>query len=210
MIYPEFIKPGDTIGVTATSAGNGDELHIRKLESAIAQITKKGYKVVETPDVRKNKNGRSAPKEIRAKELMELIENKDVDAIITARGGEFLLEILPFLDFNKIKKNPKWIQGYSDTTGLSFCVTTICDIATIYGENFGSFGMKPWHDSLKNNIRILEGENSTQQSFGKYQDGWQEEVTGLEPLKLTKKVKWQNGRGEKEIKLKGRLIGDRR
>ncbi len=207
MIYPKFIKPGDTIGVTATSEGNGDKLHIRKLESANLQIRKIGYKIVETPDVRKNFKARSATKEERAKEFMELVTDKNINAIITARGGEFLLEILPFISFQEIKNNPKWIQGYSDTTGLGFCVTTICDIATIYGENFGSFGMSPWHECLNKNIEVLEGKRLEQESFEKYQDGWQEEITGLEPLNTTKQVEWKNARKEDSIYLEGRLIG---
>ena len=125
MIYPKSIKPGDKIGVTATSAGNADDLHIRKLESAISQLQEKGYVAKETPNVRKDYKARSSSKEIRAKEFMDLIKSKDISAIITARGGEFLLEILPFIDFEEIKANPKWVQGYSDTTGLSFCITTI-------------------------------------------------------------------------------------
>lgn len=207
MKYPEFIRPGDKIGVTATSAGNGDELHIRKLESAIAEFQKRGYFVIETPNVRTNYKARSASKEIRAKEFMSLIQNPEIKTIITARGGEFLLEILPYIDFEEIRKNPKWVQGYSDTTGLSFCITTICEIATIYAENFNSFAMQPWHYSLDNNLKILEGKEIIQENFEKYQDGWQEEITGLEPYVLTKKVEWKNARKENEIDVRGRLLG---
>ena len=84
MIYPKFIKTGDTIGVTATSKGNGDELHIRRLESAISAFNERDFKILETSNVRTDTNKRSAPKEVRAKEFMSLIEDKDVDAIITA------------------------------------------------------------------------------------------------------------------------------
>ena len=199
MIYPKFIQRGDTIGVTATSKGNSDELHIKKLENGIIQLRNRGYHIKETPDVRNDKCGRSAPKKERANEFIELISDDTVSAIITARGGEFLLEILPYIDFDIIKQNPKWVQGYSDTTGLGFCITTISDVATIYGENFGAFGMKPWHISIEENLELLEGKKIVQKSFDKYQDEWQEEVTGLEPFKLTKQVKWKNARDEKEI-----------
>ena len=77
MLYPEFIKPGDTIGVTATSAGNADELHIRKLESAKSQFQKRGYLVTETSNVRTDFKARSSPKQIRAKEFMSLIQNPE-------------------------------------------------------------------------------------------------------------------------------------
>lgn len=207
MQYPKWIKPGDKIGVTATSEGNGDELHIKKLDSAKMQFKDKGYFVEETSNVRKNYKGRSSTKETRAKEFMNLIQNPDIKAIITARGGEFLLEILPYIDFPKIKENPKWIQGYSDTTGLNFCITTICDIPTLYAENFNTFAMKPWHESLENNLKILEGKVINQKSFAKYQEGWQEEVTGQEPYMLSKDVEWKNARKEPEIRIRGRVLG---
>ena len=207
MIYPKFIKEGDRIGVTATSAGNGDELHHRKVEFSRKAFIDRGFNIYETPNVRTDNKCRSSSKETRAKEFMELIENENINAIITARGGEFLLEILPYINFETVKENPKWIQGYSDTTGLSFCITTIADVATIYGENFSSFAMTPWHEALSRNIDLLKGKELTQGSFEKYQSSWQDEEIGNEPWKVTEIVKWKNARKENEINLKGRLIG---
>ena len=46
-----------------------------------------------------------------------------------------------------IRNHPKWLQGYSDPTGLLFTITTNLDIATIYADNFCVFGMKPWYKS---------------------------------------------------------------
>lgn len=51
-----------------------------------------------------------------------------------ASGGEFLLEILPYIDFDLLKNNPKFVCGFSDPTGLLYPITTKCDIATIYGK----------------------------------------------------------------------------
>ncbi len=207
MIYPKFIKKGDKIGVTATSAGNGDELHLRILKFSEDAFAQKGYGVIETQNVRTDYKLRSSSKEERAKQLMDLVEDKSINAIITARGGEFLIEILPYVNFETIKSNPKWIQGYSDTTGIGFCVTTLTDIATIYGENFGSFAMQPWHEALNKNLDLLEGKNFVQESFDLYQANWQEEIVGNETWETTEKVSWKNARGENEIKITGRLIG---
>ena len=121
-------------------------------------------------------------------------------------GGDFLLEILPYINFEEIKKNPKWICGFSDTTGISFCTTTICDIATIYSENFAEFGMNPWHKCLENTLQILEGKQILQKNFEKYQDGYKEKQTGLEGYELDKKVEWKNANGEKEINIEGRTL----
>ncbi len=207
MIYPKWLKKGNIIGVTATSDGITDTVKENRLNNAIKQFEKLGYKIIETTNVRTSDQGRSTTKEKRAKEFMELIKNKDVNIIFTAKGGDFLLEILPYIDFEEIKKNPKWIQGFSDTTGLSFCITTICDIATIYGENFGSFGMEKWHKSLENNLKILEGKKIIQNSFKKYQDSFQEYITGTESYILNRKVEWINAKSEPKIELNGRILG---
>lgn len=167
----------------------------------------RGYFIKETSNVRTSNKGRSSNKIQRAKEFMNLIEDKNINAIITAKGGDFLLEILPYIDFEKIKENPKWVQGFSDTTGLGFCITTICDIATIYAENFGEFGMENWHVCLENNMKILEGEEVNQESFEKYQSDFQENITGIETYYFDKKVKWINARNEEKIELNGRILG---
>lgn len=199
MLYSTNIKKGDTIGVTATSDGNIDKIKIKRLDNAIKNFEERGYTIKETPNVRSSYKGRSSSKEQRAKEFMKLVEDKNIAAIITARGGDFLLEILPYIDFEKIRKNPKWIQGFSDTTGLGFCVTTICDIATIYAENFGDFGMENWHTCLENNLKILEGKEIIQESFKEYQSMFQDYKIGLETYKLDKKVEWKNAQNEAKI-----------
>ena len=63
--------------------------------------------------------------EKRAKEFMELIKNKDVNIIFTAKGGDFLLEILPYIDFEEIKKNLPmgWQKKIADAVLKNLCVT---------------------------------------------------------------------------------------
>ena len=206
MIYPEFLKEYDTIGVTAPSDGITDEVKLKRLDNAIKNFEKRGFKIKETPNVRYSIKGRSSSSEERACELEMLYKDKDVKAIICTSGGDFLLEMLSEVDFKIIKDNPKWIQGYSDPTGLLFTITTNLDIATIYSDNFKTFGMEPWHKSLENNLEILKGNIIEQKSFSKYEED-KELITGLEPYNLTKKVYWKNLNNEEVINIKGRIIG---
>ena len=206
MKYPSFLKDNSTIGITAPSDGIADLLKQKRLENAIKQLEGNGFQVIETNNVRKSEIGRSSNAETRAKELMSLITDNNTEAIICATGGDFLVEILPYLNFEEIAKNPKWIQGYSDPTGILFPITTKLDIATIYSNNICSFGMNPWHDSLQKNISILKGENITQTSFELYEKEYTTYITGLEPYHLNTKVEWKN-LFKKEITLEGRMIG---
>ena len=207
MIYPKFIKKGDTIATTAPSAGSECEMDKIKLDLAKANLKKLGYKVVETKNCRTSECGRSASPKERGKQFDDAVKNNEVKAIICLSGGEFLVEMIPFVDFEAIKQKPKWIQGYSDPTGLLFSITTNLDIATIYGENFRSFAMEPMHASLINNLNLLSGKSLTQASFDKYEDERKDFIIGNEPYLLTKKVSWINLNDETEIYMSGRMIG---
>ena len=151
--------------------------------------------------------GRSADKKVRAREFMSLINDSNVDYIVSAKGGDYLAEMLTYVDFEAIKANPKWIQGYSDNTSLLLAVTTLCDIATVYGYNFGNYGMDEWHESVVNNLGILEGKDIVQKSFDMFEDGFFDKETGLEGFNFTTNVELKTARGESEITMEGRLLG---
>jgi len=212
MIYPKNLEKGYKIGVTATSSGNDSEVDLIRLDSGISQLTEMGYPIIETNNVRKNYKGRSSDGKTRAKELMELFTNPEVRVIMAAGGGDYLVEMLSHIDFDLLKNHPKWLQGFSDTTGINFTITTNLDIASIYANNFSSFGMKPWHRSLHDNIRILEGNDIIQHSFDKFQDGYRSRETGYEGFYLDKDVEWKNvmpqsSKKGDELTINGRTIG---
>lgn len=207
MIYPEFIRERDTIGVSAPSAGLTKQLRINTLNNAVKKFEEKGYKILLTPNVRKNEDGVSSSATIRSLELASLYQNKDVKAIICATGGEFLVEMLSCFDFSVVQKNIKWLQGYSDPTGLLFTITTNLDIATIYGSNFAGFGMDTWHESLENNLYVLEGKLMMQKSFARYESMRVDMITGREGYYLDTPVYWKILNQEKEVSFKGRIIG---
>ncbi len=229
MNYPENLKKGDTIGICAPSGGVADEQAIKKLELAEKQLQELGYKVIETESVRKEERGRSASGKQRAKEFMELLENNEVKLIIFAQGGDFLIEMLEYLDFEKIKTlKPKWMQGYSDITGIHYLWNMMLERPSIYCENVKDYAMKPLFRNLTDALKIASGEEIEQTSFEKHEEiidfrieqpeqplENQESIEVLpdktEELQksyhLTEKTKWINLKGEEKIEFKGRAIG---
>lgn len=161
MIYPQFLKNGSTIGITAPSQGVGDKL--ADFDLSLNTLKERGWKILETPSVR-NSGARSANAKTRGQELVSLFENDQVDMVMSAAGGDFLYEILPYTDFETMKKHPKWLMGASDPTGILYPYTTLCDTATIYGLNAGSYDVRPWHTYLENNLNILAGKPVVQKS----------------------------------------------
>lgn len=208
MIYPKFIKPGDIIGITAPSDGRGEAIDKVRMDNAAKQLSARGFRVVETAHVRNSENGRSCDGKTRAEELKELFADKDCSLIMSASGGDWLYEMLPYVDFDFIKNNPKWFEGMSDPTGLTYTITTICDVATVYCANAGEFGMDVWDETLENNIKILGGEPELlQRSTKEYQSGWLKLVTGGESYALDSSTEWKCLSGEESVSVKGRLIG---
>lgn len=207
MIYPKFLNNNDCIGIIAPSAGITDELKIKRLDNAILNINRLGFNVKEGKNVRCNINGRSSSIENRVIEIEDMFIDKDIKYISCVTGGDFLKEILPHLNYDVIQNNPKWIQGYSDPTGLLYVITTKLDIATIYSNNFSSYGMDKLHKSVENNIKILRGENIIQKSYNEFENGFGTYITGLEEYNLNTKSKIVTLNNEEQINLKGRIIG---
>lgn len=212
MIFPEYLKKGDTIGVTAVSDGVGDELDKNRFYNGKKKLEDLGYKVKFTDNVfRVADKGRSSSGLQRAEEFNSLVSDDSVRVIVSAKGGNFLNEMLEFVDFEKIVQHPKWFQGYSDNTGLVHSLTTKYDIATVYGSNFGEFGMDKWHESVSNNLEILCGRRKHQSSFDKYQDGFVDKITGLEgyseDMEVRLKADKRTAKKCDEVIFSGRLIG---
>lgn len=208
MNYPENLKLGDTIGICAPSDGIAKPEKQLRLDAAINALKNMGYKVIETESVRKSENGRSASAKKRAEEFMDLLENDEVKLIIFATGGDFLCEMLDYLDFEKIKElKPKWMQGYSDITGIGFLFNTILEIPSMYCQSVKDYAMIPLHKSLTDALKIESGENVIQNSFEFYEKEWLESENPHEPYNLTEKVEWKNVLGGQKVEIQGRALG---
>ncbi len=207
MIYPQWLKEGDLIGVTAVSDGATEELDIKRFKNASDKLGKSGYMTICTPNVyTADETGRSSSGQERAKQYENLVEDSRIKCIISAKGGNYLNEMLEYVDFEKICARPVWFQGYSDNTGLIHVLTTCYDMAAIYGNNFGDFGMDKWHASIWDNIDLLEGKKKIYEGYDKYQDNFVDRITGVEGYELTKQTKWYTADGM-PANFKGRLIG---
>lgn len=211
MIFPEFIKQGHTIGVTAPSDGNRKPMDFSRLDLAKETLQNMGHPVVETANVRQSDGrGRSSTKEERAAQLMELFRNPDVRYIFSAKGGDFLMEILPLLDYDVIRANPKWFQGFSDNTGLTYTIAVNCGIATVYGNHFNDFAMKPWHPAVKNNYEIMCGNQVLQKSFDYYEDEFYDREhpeDGYRKDKPCMAYAVEAGKKVNRVHMEGRLLG---
>lgn len=211
MMYPDFLKQGQSVGVTAPSDGNRKPMDFERLELAGERLREMGVPVVETANVRQSDGrGRSSTKEDRASQLMELFQNPEVRYIVLAKGGDFLMEALPLLDFDEISRHPKWIQGFSDNTFLTYTIATSCRIATVYGNHFNDFAMRPWHPAVEGNFDFIQGHVVVQNTFDYYEDDFYDREAPTDGYREdcpSRQYAILDGEETRAARMEGRLLG---
>ncbi|ARJ38304.1 LD-carboxypeptidase [Sporosarcina ureae] len=111
---PQQLKRGDTVGIVTL----GSPLAANRITEGIRMLQGMGYKVVVGEHVYSANGFLAATPRQRASDLMKMFKNPEVKWILPTRGGVGVAGILPYLDFNVIKQNPKIVSGYSDITIL--------------------------------------------------------------------------------------------
>ncbi|MEK6706332.1 MAG: S66 peptidase family protein [Bdellovibrionota bacterium] len=149
LIKPPALTPGATIGIFTPSS----PAHVKFREKylhGIAVLKKMGFQVIEgsLTASQKSEGYRSGSPQERADEFMELIRNPQVTCMISTIGGMNSNSMIPFLDFDEIRRNPKIICGYSDVTSLHLSILAYAGLRTFYGPAvMPSFG--EWPDILE-------------------------------------------------------------
>lgn len=80
--------------------------------------------------------------ESRISDLHEAFKDKKVNGVLTAIGGFNANQLLPYIDYKLIKKNPKFFCGYSDITALNNAIYAKTGLVNYSGPQYGTFGMK--------------------------------------------------------------------
>lgn len=209
MKYPDFLKKGDKITLTALSCGvkKSDTVRKERYLKAINNLENEGFKVEAQAHCFKQRMYKSASAKVRGHMFNEAYFDETSKMILNIAGGDFQYETMPFINYKRIKSStPKWVQGYSDATHITFLLPTLCDVASIYGNGLGEFATHALSESAINNLELLKGNTLVQNNFKYYG----EEVENDDPFSLptyTKEVKWKSLNDEKEIEFCGRLIG---
>ncbi len=188
MRYPEFLPTGGTVGFIAPSFGCATEPYRTAFDHAIARIHAMGYHTVEGPNCRVERGiGISNDPALCGAELNDAYCSADSDVLISCGGGELMCEVIPYMDVARIRSaRPKWYMGYSDNTNFTFLSATLCDTAAIYGPCASSFGMEPWHESIRDAWDLLTGKMNTVHSYDRWErESLKDEEHPLAPYNLT-------------------------
>ncbi|MGB5952107.1 MAG: S66 peptidase family protein [Ornithinimicrobium sp.] len=144
--YPAPMHHGDRVGVTAVSAGVPAELMAR-FDVAVAAIEDRGYEVVMGECLQPRDPDRahvSAPVGERAAELMSMLLDPTIRAVVPPWGGETAIDVLSLVDWEKLRTaDPTWVVGYSDIATLITPLTLSTAVATIHGNNLMDTPYRP-------------------------------------------------------------------
>lgn len=145
MIKPERLKRGDKVAIVSLSSGLlGESAFIHKYKIAKERLEKDyGLQVVVMENALKGIDYLYKNPQARAKDLMTAFSDKTIKAIFCAIGGDDTIRLLPYIDFEIIRENPKIFTGFSDTTTNHFMMRK-AGLVSYYGlsvmNNFGEYG----------------------------------------------------------------------
>lgn len=206
MIKYPFLEKRATIGVTAPSSGVPKELH-GLVKDACDRLKSKGFDIICGDTVWNQNKVRSSLARNRAEEFNKMMLDETIHLIIPPWGGELLIEMLEYIDFENIQK--KWILGYSDISVLLLAITLKTGIASAHGTNLvdlrGEYSDKTtamWQSVLS----TKKGGSVQQYSSDKYQKEWQFDKPTPYVFNLTEQTYWKTI-SNNPVKIQGRLLG---
>src|SRR5690349_5402821 len=110
-----------------------------KAQNCIDTLQQWGFKVKVGKTLGNQFNYFSGTDEERLNDLQLMMDDDEVKAILCARGGYGLSRIIDRIDFERLKKNPKWIVGYSDVTILHAHLYSKFKIASLHSPMASAF-----------------------------------------------------------------------
>ncbi len=129
LIKPKRLKKGDTVAIIAPSSGADD----KQFEKALQNMTDLGFKPKLGKYARAINGFLAGTDAQRVEDIHWAFSDKEIDAVWCVRGGYGLSRILPQIDYNLIKKNPKIFIGYSDITALHLAIHQNTGLVTFHG-----------------------------------------------------------------------------
>lgn len=157
-IIPPYLEKGDTIGIVAPAGF----MPIEKMQACIDTLDSWGYTVqLGTTTHSSSQNYFSGTDDERLTDLQEMLDDRNVKAILCARGGYGTSRIIDRINFKKFRKHPKWIIGFSDITVLHAHIFCNYKTASMHAPMAAAFNdgeiTNPYIISLK---EALEGKPS--------------------------------------------------
>ena len=155
-IRPRKLEAGARIGIVNPAYW----LEPERMQRAVDVFRDLGYELVlgKTTSLQENKCAGSP--EQRAADIMAMFEDPTINAIICARGGYGGNRVLPLLDYDVIRKNPKIFVGYSDITGFLTSFAQKSGLVSFHGPMLSTYGKQTIQYNLDMFHLLLSGQSN--------------------------------------------------
>ncbi|MFZ5816048.1 MAG: S66 peptidase family protein [Bacillota bacterium] len=135
-IKPRPVSPGGLIGIVAPSS----PVDPAALAEGIARLQAFGYRVLVGEHVLDQKGHLAGEDAARAADFNRIWANPEVEAVLCARGGYGAMRMLEQIDWELVRRHPKFFCGFSDVTALHLAMAKEADLVTFHGPMVAAFG----------------------------------------------------------------------
>jgi len=135
VLVPPSLRAGDVIGLTSPAG----YISVDEVQAAVSVIRSWGFGVRYGEALGRRDGSMGGSDAERAADLQRMIEDPGVRAILCARGGYGVTRILDRLDVRPLRRDPKWVIGFSDITALHLHLWRQARIASIHAKMCNSF-----------------------------------------------------------------------
>ena len=155
-VAPNFLNKGDIIEILAPAKF----ILEKDISFAKSFLEELGYQVYIDKSNFISDGVFAGTKSDRTERLQSSLDNKNIKAILFARGGYGALQIIDDLNFTKFVRNPKWLIGFSDITTIICHIQQNFKIQSIHAPMAYNFNFTDKR-YLKMLARMLEGKRES-------------------------------------------------
>lgn len=137
LLKPRRLKASSVVGIVSPASATFVQEEVDVVQDAVRGL---GLVPRLAPHVLERYGYLAGKDRDRAADINQFFADSQVAAILPIRGGWGCSRILPYLDYELIRKNPKIIVGFSDITALILGITARTNLVTFHGPN----GLTSW------------------------------------------------------------------
>ena len=134
-VIPAYLKKGDQIGITSPAG----YISLEEIQPSIQLMESWGYKIRIGESIGKRDFTFGGSDDERARDFQNMLDDKNIKAIMCARGGYGAIRIIDKLKWEHFRSHPKWVIGFSDITVFHSHINRNLGIASIHSKMCNSF-----------------------------------------------------------------------
>lgn len=158
MTLPPYLSKGDTIGLVCPAGFMAPE----KWQTCVVQLLEWGFQVKLGRTMNSSStNYFSGTDQERLDDLQDMLDDRNIKAILCGRGGYGVGRIIHLIDFKQFRKYPKWIIGFSDITVLHAHINRQLKIASLHAPMAAAFNDGGYENEFVQSLRnAIEGKKA--------------------------------------------------